>query len=326
MRAVIVLAAVLLATPLLAQQEATGATAAGLKADGFFTLASGDVGGNYFSVARALCRAVNRDHPGVLRCSPEATPGSVYNLTALGRGDVDFAVVQSDWLAAAADGTGPFAQTGPIADLRGVAVLYSETVTILAAPGAPAGGLVNLAAERIDIGPPGSGRRATVERILDAAGMPLTGFAVVTELPVPSAIDELCAGRVDVVALVSGHPDPNVNRAIADCDARLVPILSPPARQRIEATGLYRATAIAAESYPGQTATVPTYAVSAVIVTRADAEASKVMALIVTLATRAVSLARSAAVLSGFDPARTPAESWPEDAPIPLHSALAAAP
>jgi uncharacterized protein len=326
MRAVIVLAAVLLATPLLAQQEAADATAAGLKTGGFFTLAGGDVGGNYFAVARALCRAVNRDHPGVLRCSPEATPGSVYNLTALGRGNVDFAIVQSDWLAAATDGTGPFAGTGPVADLRGVAVLYSETVTILAAPDAPAGGLVNLAAERIDIGPPGSGRRATVERILDAAGMPLTGFAAVTELPVPSAIDELCAGRVDVVALVSGHPDPNVNRAISDCGARLVPILSPVARQRIEATGLYRATSIAAGSYPGQTATVPTYAVSAVIVTRADAEVPKVQALVATLATNAVSLARSAAVLSGLDTSRTPAQNWPEDAPIPLHPALAAAP
>jgi TRAP transporter TAXI family solute receptor len=326
MRAVIVLAAVLLATPLLAQQEAQDATAAGLQTGGFFTLASGDVGGNYFAVARALCRAVNRDHPGVLRCSPEATPGSVYNLTALGRGDVDFAIVQSDWLAAATDGTGPFTRTGPITDLRGVAVLYSETVTILAAPGAPTGGLVNLAAERIDIGPPGSGRRATVEHILDAAGMPLTGFAAITELPVPSAIDELCAGRVDVVALVSGHPDPNVNRAMADCGARLVPILSPAARQHIEATGLYSATVIGAGSYPGQTATVPTYAVSAVIVTRANAEVPKVLALVGTLASNAISLARSAPVLSGLDPSRTPAKSWPEDAPIPPHPALAAAP
>ena len=326
MRAVIVLAALLLAAPLLAQQEAEDGAVAGLQTGGFFTLAGGDVGGNYFSVARALCRAVNRDQPGVLRCSPEATPGSVYNLTALGRGDVDFAIVQSDWLAAATDGTGPFARTGPVADLRGVAALYSETVTILAAPGAPAGGLVNLAAQRIDIGPPGSGRRATVERILDAVGMPLTGFAAVTELPVSSAIDEFCAGRVDVVALVSGHPDPNVNRAIVDCGARLVPILSPETRKSIEATGLYRATAIASGSYPGQTATVPTYAVSAVIVTRANAGDQKVLALVETLTRDAAALARSAAVLSGLDPSRTPDDNWPDDAPIPRHQALAATP
>lgn len=326
MRAVIFLAAVLLAPPLFAQQEAENATVAGLKTGGFFSLASGDVAGNYFAVARALCRAVNRDHPGVMRCSPEATPGSVYNLTALGRGDVDFAIVQSDWLTAATEGTGPFALSGKVADLRGVAMLYSETVTILAAPTAPPGGLVNLASERIDIGPPGSGRRATVERILDAAGMPLTDFAAVTELPVSSAIDELCAGRIEVVALVSGHPDPNVNRAIADCGARLVPILSPSARQRIEATGLYRATSIAPGSYPGQTATVPTFAVSAVIVTRADAEAPKVVALVEALSRHAVALARSATVLSSLDPSRTPAENWPEDKPIPVHPAVAAVP
>jgi TRAP transporter TAXI family solute receptor len=323
MRAVIVLAAVLLATPVLAQQEAGSGTVAGLQPGGFFTLASGDVGANYFSVARALCRAVNRDNPGVLRCSPEATPGSVYNVTALGRGEVDFAIVQSDWLVAATDGTGPFAQTGAVTDLRGVAVLYSETVTILAGPEAPEGGLVNLAAERIDIGPPGSGRRATVERILEAAGLPLTGFAAVTELPVQSAIDELCDGRLDVVALVSGHPDQSVARAVADCGARLVPILSPEARRKIEAMGLYRETVVPAGSYSGQTEAVPTYAVSAVIVTRADAPDPKVLALVQALSRQAVTLARSVAVLSGLDASRSPAESWPETAPVPLHPALA---
>jgi hypothetical protein len=325
MRAVIILAALLLSTPLLAQQEAGDETVAGLNTGGFFTLAGGDVGGNYFLVARALCRATNREHPGELRCSPEATPGSVYNLTALGRGDADFAIVQSDWLVAATEGTGPFAPTGAITDLRGVAVLYSETVTFLAAPDAPIGGLGTLTAERIDIGPPGSGRRATVERILALAGIPLNGFAAVTELPVPSAIDELCTGRVDVVALVSGNPDPNVDRAIAECGARLVPVILP-AGKGIEAAGLYRATDIEAGTYPGQAEPVATYAVSAVIVTRADAEAPKVLALAQSLSRHADALARSAAVLSGLDRSLTPADGWPEDAPIPLHPALATPP
>ncbi len=194
-----------------------------------------------------------------------------YNLTALGRGDPDPAIVQSDWLPAATEGSGPFALTGEVTVLGGVAMLHSETVAILTAPVAPAGSLVNLASEWIDIGPPGSGRRASIKRILDAVGMSLTGFAAVTELPVPSAIDELCAGRLDVVALVSGHPVPNVNCAIADCGARLVPMLSPAARQSIGSTGLYRAASITAGSYPGQAVIVPTCAVSAVIVTRPEA-------------------------------------------------------
>jgi hypothetical protein len=293
---------------------------------GFFTLAGGDVGGNYYAVARALCRAVNRDNPGVLRCSPEATPGSVYNLTALGRGEVDFAIVQSDWLKAATDGTGPFTRTGAITGLRGVAVLYDETLTILAVPEVAAGGLSNLAAKRIDIGPPGSGRRASVERILDAAGLPLTGFAAVTELPVQTAVAELCDGRLDVVALVSGHPDQNVGRAVTECGARLVPILSPDTRRKIAAIGLYRETGIPAGTYPGQAEAVATYSVSAVIVTLEDVPDRKVLALLQALSRNATALARSVAVMAGLEPPGTPADSWPEPAPVPGHPALAGPP
>ena len=40
-----------------------------------FTVGSGEVGGAYFAAANAICDTVNRARRGVLRCSPEATPG-----------------------------------------------------------------------------------------------------------------------------------------------------------------------------------------------------------------------------------------------------------
>lgn len=326
MRAGLALAAVLLLTPALAQQPVREEAPAGLRPGGFFTLAGGDVAGNYYAVARALCRAVNRDSPGVLRCSPEATPGSVYNLTAVGSGAADFGIVQSDWLVAARDGTGPFARSGAIPDLRGVAVLYAETVTILVGAGFAGGGLADLAATRIDVGAPGSGRRATVERILAAAGLPLSDFAAATELPPAAAVDELCAGRIDVVALVSGHPDANVARAVADCGARLVPIADAATRRRIEGLELYAPAEIAAGVYPGQAVPVPTFAVTADIVARADAPASEVLALVQALTRHATPLQRSAPVLAGRADLPDPTGAWPEEASIPAHPALGGPP
>ena len=85
-----------------------------------FTLGSGGVSGSYYAAARALCDEVNRSERGRLRCSPDPTAGSIYNLRALRQGQVDFAFVQSDWQRQAYEGKGGYANVGPMQDLRSV--------------------------------------------------------------------------------------------------------------------------------------------------------------------------------------------------------------
>ncbi|MGL5009663.1 MAG: TAXI family TRAP transporter solute-binding subunit, partial [Paracoccaceae bacterium] len=211
--------AVTLALSLIAASPAIG------QDQDFFTLAGGDVNGNYFATARAICSVVNAAELGRMRCSPEATPGSVYNLDALARSEVDFAIVQSDWLVAAHDGTGAFASIGPMDDLRGVLALYDEQITLLAARGSTLAGPMDLIGKRVDLGSPASGRRATATRLLDLMDIAPTRFGTLSELPTAAAIDGLCAGRIDAVILVTGHPDLSVARAIGECGARLVPFI-----------------------------------------------------------------------------------------------------
>lgn len=59
----------------------------------------------YYDVGRALCSVVDktrREHG--IRCSPEQTPGSVYNLERLADRDLDLALAQSDAQFAAFQG------------------------------------------------------------------------------------------------------------------------------------------------------------------------------------------------------------------------------
>ena len=128
----------------------------------FFDVASGDVDGGYFEATRAICAIVNAKNPDVLRCSPESTPGSLYNINALRAGDVDFALAQSDWQRRAYEGTDMFASAGPLEDLRGVMGLYSEEVTVLVSRDSGIGTLLDLRGKIVDIGQPASGRRGTV--------------------------------------------------------------------------------------------------------------------------------------------------------------------
>jgi len=63
----------------------------------FASVGTGELNGVYYPVGKAICEIVNRDLSidGV-RCSPEATPGSVYNIHAIQSGELEFGIVQAD--------------------------------------------------------------------------------------------------------------------------------------------------------------------------------------------------------------------------------------
>jgi uncharacterized protein len=271
----------------------------------FFTLAGGDVGGNYFATARAICAEVNRAMKGAMRCSPEATAGSVYNLAGLGSGQIDFAIVQSDWLLAAREGKGVFGARGAMADLRGVLPLYQEQITILAGKDTAIQSPAGLTGARVDLGSPASGRRATAENILKQINIEPAMFSQLSELSISASIDELCAGRVDAIILVTGHPDFSVRRALGECGARLVPFVNAEYAAQIEAAGLYTRADIPAGTYGAGTAAIPTFAVTATIVTRLSMEErpdTRVLAMVSAVRAAQASLRRRLPVLVKFNP------------------------
>src|SRR6516162_9467798 len=63
----------------------------------FASVGTGAPNGVYYPVGKAICEIVNRDLSidGV-RCSPETTPGSVYNIHAIQSGELEFSIVQAD--------------------------------------------------------------------------------------------------------------------------------------------------------------------------------------------------------------------------------------
>ncbi len=291
----------------------------------FFTLAAGDIGGNYFATARAICNVVNRADVGKLRCSPESTPGSVYNLDALASGQVDFAIVQSDWLETAEKGIGTFAQNGAMPDLVGVIALYQEQVTILVRKDSQIAGPKDLIGAIVDLGPPASGRRVTGERVLAALDVTLKQMKAVSELSSGAAIDELCDGKIDAIVLVTGHPDASVARALRDCSAELLPFGALD-QATLAATGaLYSRSSIPAASYGPDFVAVPTVAVTATLVTRNKPDSAAIpraKAVLSAIRDNKVALVNRVPVLAGLNTAAP----WPADMPIPAFPAGPASP
>ena len=242
----------------------------------FFTIGAGPVGGGYYAAARAICEEVHLRFPGRMRCSPDPTPGSVYNVTALAEGQLDLALVQSDAHHSAVAGTGPFVGVGPNAALRSVLALYPEPLTLIAGSGAGIGGLSDLEGRRVNLGPRNSGTRATAMRLLEALGLAEDSFAEARALPTGAAVDQLCAGELDALLVVVGHPNPAVARALSDCNAMLVPIAGPAIDAHGAANEDYSPAVIAPRTYAGQTRPVRSFSVTATLMTRADTRAEVV--------------------------------------------------
>ena len=268
----------------------------------FFTVGSGDVSGGYYAAASAICDLVNRVEMGAMRCSPDPTTGSVYNLDALRQGELDLALVQSDLQAQALTGTGRFATKGPMPDLRSVMGLYPETMTILVRTDAGATDIMDLAGKRVDIGHPSSGRRATVERMLSAINLSEDEFSELAELPTSTAIEAICDGAIDATFLMVGHPNDAIATALNSCPVTVLPLSLDEIRQVIGTGKDLTASSIPMASYRPGSPAQQSFSVTATLVARADTPQEVVEAIVTDVLQALPALGRRAPILAGLEP------------------------
>jgi uncharacterized protein len=234
-----------------------------------FSIGSGDLDGGYFAAARAICEVINRADGKRLRCSPESTPGSVYNLVALDKGQLDLAIVQSDWQKHAFKGTSVFASRGPMTRLRSVMSLYPEPFNLIVRKKAGIESFRGLVGKRVDIGPPSSGRQATMRAVMEVFGIKLTDFQFVAELPSSDATYELCGGRIDATALIMGHPSPVIDRVLNECDAELLSLTGPEIERLISGNDEYSRISLPIQTNATPRRELVTFAVRATVLTLA---------------------------------------------------------
>lgn len=285
----------------------------------FFTMGTASLTGNYYAAGRAICALINREGPPDLRCSPEPTPGSQYNLLALDTGELDFAFVQSDWQQRAYAGTGPFAGAA-LTELRSVMSLYAEAVTLVARSGAEIATVGDLAGKAVDLGNPSTARRGTVDRVLRGIGVDPGGFDRIAELSAVAVGPELCAGRIDAAFLVIGHPNAALGDTLSRCDLRLVPLEGRAVRDFVAESDDFEIYAIPAGTYPDEPGEVSTVSTLATLVTRTAVDDALVGYVARTILARYDALAGKVPALGRRDPAAMRRAGLT----APLHPAAAA--
>lgn len=237
----------------------------------FITIGTGGVTGVYYPAGGAICRLVNMDRKEHgIRCSVESTGGSIYNLNALRKGELDLAVVQSDWQYHAYNGTGKFAQDGPNKKLRSVFSLHPEPFTVVASKASGVKNFKDLAGKRVSVGDPGSGQRATAEVLMKEMGWTMDSFSVAAELKAAEQSQALCDGKLDAFFYTVGHPSGAIKEATTSCDSVLVNVDNKASRKLVRDNPYYRMVTIPGGMYRGNEKDIITFGVAATLVTTSD--------------------------------------------------------
>lgn len=236
-------------------------------ADKFITIGTANELGVYYPAGGAICRLVKRgikEHG--IRCFVRATTGSVYNLKAIQKGELDMAIAQTDWVFNARNGSNEFAAGGANQKLRTVFSLHTEAFTVLARADSGISSTKDIKGKRIGVGSDGSGMRATAEEFLKAEGWNKSSFASFKEYKPEEQAKALCDGEVDAVFFTTGHPNGRTQEATHKCSLRLIPVTGAEIDKLLKTKPYYQKVTLPAGMYPGTHDNVQTFGVKAAVV------------------------------------------------------------
>lgn len=245
-------------------------SASAMAQQNFVTIGTGGVTGVYYAAGGAICRLLNKDRKTHgIRCSVESTGGSAFNVNTIKEGELDFGMAQSDVQYNAYKGLESFKDGGAHTDLRAVFSIHPEPFTVLAHPNAGVTKFEDFKGKRFNVGNPGSGTRASMERLLGAMGWTLADFSLASELKADEHGPALCDGKIDGFFYGVGHPSANIQDPTTTCAAKLVPLTGEVVEKLVAENPYYAKAVIPGGLYANNPDDTETFGVLATLVTSA---------------------------------------------------------
>jgi TRAP transporter TAXI family solute receptor len=237
----------------------------------FLSIATGGTGGVYYPYGGAIARVISQHLAGV-QVTAEVTGASVDNLKLLQQGKVDLALTLADTLAEAVAGTGPFKESGAVASVRTLAVLYTNYTHVVVRQGSGITRVADLKGRVVSVGSPGSGTELIADRLLAAAGLDPRASVTRHTLGVAESAGAMKDGKLDAFIWSGGVPTPSVQDLAATPGLHIVLVPQDdllPALRRVYPGDLYRAVAIPPGVYRGVDAEVPVIGATNLLVSSA---------------------------------------------------------
>jgi TRAP transporter TAXI family solute receptor len=236
--------------------------------DRFVVIGTAGETGVYYPVGQAICGLLNsgRAEHG-MRCSARATAGSFYNIEALRRGEVEYAIVQSDWQHYAVRGAGAPQPMLVFPALRAMLSLHGEVLSIVVRRDARIVLLEDLQGKRVNLGLPGSGQRESIRLLFEAMGQEIERLVIATQFSPEEQARALCEGSVDALVYLAGHPNTAIGAALEACDTTILPIDGTLVERFVRQNPYYAAATVPANTYPNQRRPIRSVGLLATLVT-----------------------------------------------------------
>ncbi len=237
-------------------------------AQNFVTIGTGGITGVYYPAGGAICRFVNqaRKENG-LRCTVEATGGSVFNVNAIATGDLDIGFAQADVQYFAVNGQDQFKEKGPVKSLRALFSLHAEAFTVVARRDANVKEWSDVRGKRLNLGESGSGMYTITNDLLRDAGIANTDLKLATELKQLEMASALCDNKIDVFTYMVGHPNASIKEASTSCASVIVPLSDALIAKVLKRSPYYSVVTIPGKMYAGTDQNIKTIGVRATVVT-----------------------------------------------------------
>lgn len=276
----------------------------------YLTIATAGTGGVYYPLGGALAQIYSARLPGVI-ASAQSTVGSVFNVQAVQQGRADLAFTMGD-IAWFAYEQGTDSDRTPHRKLRTLAVLYQNTVQIVARRDGPLHTVADLRGQRVGVGAPGSGTEVSARVVIEAHGL---SYADVTPdyLSFAEVAAQMQDRTLDAGVVTASYPVSAITDASMTVGVRLLPV-SDDAMARISADyPFFKRVTIPAGTYRGQDEDVATVAVENLLVVSEDLDEQLAYDMTRLLFESLDELGRTHAAARDIDAAHVTA------APIPLH-------
>jgi len=207
-------------------------------------------------MATVLGRVMNPFSDALAKALPDRFPAHVEVQKAktsetyvkrIETGEIDFAMVQTD-VAYLAYTKGVGDSGGPQRKLRGVAVLYTSPVHLLATKASGIRSIADLRGKRVVIGTGHNPTEFTVKMMLEGVGLSLTDIQA-KWMPDEAIVPALRAGNLDAVFARGNDPSPAVQEMIQVPHVSFIPIMPGQIEKMYEHDPFLHSTSIPAEMY-----------------------------------------------------------------------------
>jgi TRAP transporter TAXI family solute receptor len=252
--------------------------------------------------------------PGLIAVA-QSTVGSVGNVEAIGRGNLEGAIVQADVAFWAYYGAGIYTPAGAIRDLRAVANLFRDSIHLVARADSGIASVADLKGKRVAMGEPGSGTLVDAQLLVKAYGLKEADMRP-AYLKTGQAIDQMVEGKLDALFLVGLAPSQEIAELAERLPILLVPIAGPEVDELRRTTPFFIEVSIPAGLYPGVDKKTATLGIGALLVVPAKVADDTVYGI-----TRALWHKSTRTTLDAGHPQgkQIQLESALQGVPIPLH-------